>query len=81
MSLTDLDAFLEHARRTPVLESQLKGPLELEALLELAASEGYALSEADVLAALEREESQLSDEELQQRAGVDARKLRSFIPS
>lgn len=81
MSLTDLDAFLEHARHTPALETQLNGPLELEALLELAAAEGYALTEADVLAAQEREEARLSDEELQQRAGVDARKLRSFIPS
>lgn len=41
MSLRDLDAFLEHARRTPELQSQLNGPLELEALLELAAAEGY----------------------------------------
>ena len=81
MSLTDLDAFLEHARQTPALQAQLNGPLELEALLELAASEGYALNEADVLAAQEREEARLSDEELQQRAGIDARKLRSFIPS
>lgn len=81
MSLPDLDAFLEHARRTPGLQAQLNAPLELEELLELAAAEGYVLSEADVLEAQQREEARLSDEELQLRAGVDARKLRSFIPS
>ncbi|MCP9848335.1 Nif11-like leader peptide family RiPP precursor [Cyanobium sp. Morenito 9A2] len=81
MSLDTLDAFLAHARHTPELQEQLNGPLELEALLALAAASGYAISEADVLAAQEREESKLSDWELQERAGTEARKLRSFIHS
>ena len=80
LSLEQLDAFLAHARRSPSLSEQLQQPLELEALLALAAAEGFAVSEADVVAAQAREEESLSDEELQRRAGQDARKLRTFIP-
>ena len=80
LSLEQLDAFLAHARRSPSLIEQLQQPLELEALLALAAAEGFAVSEADVIAAQAREEESLSDEELQRRAGQDARKLRTFIP-
>ena len=80
LSLEQLDAFLAHARRSPSLIEQLQQPLELEALLALAAAEGFAVSEADVVAAQAREEESLSDEELQRRAGQDARKLRTFIP-
>lgn len=81
MSLADLDAFLAHARRTPTLLGQLRQPLELQELLNLAAGAGFAVEEADVLAAQQREESGLSAQELQERAGSDARKLRSFIHS
>jgi predicted ribosomally synthesized peptide with nif11-like leader len=81
VSLPNLDAFLAHARRTPALREQLKQPLELPQLLALAAAEGFAVEEADVLAAQLREESSLSAQELQERAGADARKLRSFIHS
>ena len=80
LSLEQLDAFLAHARRSPSLMEQLQQPLELEALLALAATEGFAVSEADVIAAQAREEESLSGEELQRRAGQDARKLRTFIP-
>lgn len=80
VSLAQLDAFLAHARRTPALQARLAEPLELEAFLALASQEGYAVEERDVLAARERDESQCSAAELQQRAGADARRLRSFIP-
>ncbi len=80
LSLDQLDAFLAHARSSSSLSEQLQQPLELEALLALAAAEGFLVSEADVIAAQAREEESLSDEELQRRAGQDARKLRTFIP-
>ena len=80
MSLAQLDAFLAHARATPALTARLQEPLALEELLELAAAEGFALQEADVIAAQVREEERLSDEELQRRAGAEARRLRTFIP-
>ena len=80
MSLAQLDAFLAHARSTPELAQRLHHPLALEDLLELAASEGFVLQESDVIAAQLREEERLSDEELQRRAGAEARRLRTFIP-
>ena len=80
MSLAQLDAFLAHARATPELAERLQRPLALEELLELAASQGFALQESDVIAAQVREEERLSDAELQRRAGAEARRLRSFIP-
>lgn len=80
MTLDQLDAFLDHARRNPGLQEQLQQPLELEALLALATAEGFAVDEADVIAAQVREEEHLSDQELQRRAGQEARRLRTFIP-
>ena len=80
MSLDQLDAFLAHARQQPALGARLQQPLELNELLELATSEGFSVDEADVIAAQLREETRLSDAELQRRAGEEARKLRHFIP-
>lgn len=79
MSLAQLDAFLAKARRDPELGRRLSEPLELEAFLALAAEAGFALSEADVLAARERQEEALSDAELQRQAGEEARRLRHFV--
>jgi predicted ribosomally synthesized peptide with nif11-like leader len=79
MGLTQLDAFLSHARQSPALRAQLAEPLELPEFLHLARREGFQLEEADVLEAREREEAQQSAAELQQRAGAEARRLRSFI--
>lgn len=81
MSLERLDAFLAHARQSPQLAPQLAEPLELQDFLELACGAGYALKEADVLAAQQRQESSLSDAELQERAGAEGRRLRNFIYS
>ncbi|MDA0290402.1 MAG: Nif11-like leader peptide family RiPP precursor [Cyanobacteria bacterium] len=80
MALKQLDDFLKQARLDPNLTQQLSKPLDLEEFIELAAQAGYDLSEQDVLAAQARQEASLSDQELQQRAGEEARKLRSFIP-
>ncbi|WP_398336439.1 Nif11-like leader peptide family RiPP precursor [Vulcanococcus sp.] len=79
MSLEQLDAFLADARQTPELAAQLAEPLELPAFLELARGAGYALEEADVIAAQQRQEASLSDAELQGRAGAEGRRLRNFI--
>ena len=80
MALKQLDDFLKQARLDPNLAKQLSKPLDLEEFIELAAQAGYGLTEQDVLAAQARQEASLSDQELQQRAGEEARKLRSFIP-
>ena len=79
MSLEQLDAFVRHARQTPELAARLAEPLELPAFLELARGAGYALDEADVIAAQQRQEASLSDAELQERAGAEGRRLRNFI--
>jgi predicted ribosomally synthesized peptide with nif11-like leader len=85
VSLERLDAFLAHARQSPQLATQLATqlaePLELQDFLELARGAGYALEEADVIAAQQRQESSLSDAELQERAGAEGRRLRNFIYS
>ncbi len=80
MSLEQLDAFLAHARGTAALAERLGQPLPLEELLALAAAAGFAVEEADVIAAQLREEQRLSSGELQQRAAQEARRLRTFIP-
>jgi predicted ribosomally synthesized peptide with nif11-like leader len=81
MALDQLDAFMAHANGDQQLRQQLEQPLDLEAFLALARGAGFNLSEQDVLAAQARADSQLSDSELQRRAGEDARRLRSFIPA
>ena len=80
MSLQQLDAFLAHARERPDLAQRLREPLELPELLALALAEGFAMSEDDVIAAQVREEQDLDAAELQRRAGLDARRMRTFIP-
>ncbi len=79
MSLQQLDAFLRHAQLSAPLQEQLRQPLDLSAFLRLASSEGFCVEEADVLEAQQREESHLSDAELQHRAGAEACRLRNFI--
>lgn len=83
MSLEQLDAFLALARRRPDLDRLLHdadNPLDFEAFLALARTEGFNLEEGDVIAAQLRSEEGLSDAELQERAAVEARRLRHFIP-
>ena len=80
VSLQQLDAFLQYARSKPELAERLKTPMDLSDLLRLAAECQFQVEESDVIAAMVREDDQLSDAELQQRAGEEARKLRNFIP-
>ena len=79
MSLEQLDAFLAFARTSSDLQVPLREPLDLEAFLALARGAGYVLTEDDVIAAQVRQDASLSHAELQERAGVEARKLRNFI--
>lgn len=82
MSLEQLDAFLAHASRRPEIDGRLHNrqePLELDAFLALARGAGFDVTPADLLAAQERSEGALSDQELQRRAGEEARRLRHFI--
>ncbi|MFM1800623.1 MAG: hypothetical protein RLZZ117_2901 [Cyanobacteriota bacterium] len=83
MSLEQLDAFLVHAKGDPDLARRLHDPdqpLEITSFLSLAREAGFALDKADVIAAQIREDERRSDEELQQRAGAEACRLRHFIP-
>lgn len=83
MSLEQLDAFLAHARGIPDLDRRLhdhQDPLDLSGFLAMAHAAGFEVEEADVIAAQERQEEELSDAELQRRAGEEARRLRHFIP-
>ena len=79
MSLEQLDAFVAAARHDAALQERLEQPLELPEFLALARGAGYAVDEVDVIAAQARAEQALSDQELQRRAGEEARKLRHFI--
>ncbi len=80
MSLPLLDAFLAHCQSRPELQERLHGGVDLETFLALASEAGFELSENDVIEAQQRAEADLSDEELQRRAGEEARRLRHFIP-
>lgn len=83
MSLNQLDAFLDHARRDPRLRERLQNPsapAELEEFLALARDAGFPLTADDVIAAHQRAEQSLSDAEIQRRALAEARRLRTFIP-
>jgi len=55
MSLEDLDRFLTLRDSDPDLAKALAQPMDLERFLGLAAEHGFALSEADVFAAQQRE--------------------------
>jgi hypothetical protein len=46
----------------------------------LAKAAGFAVEADDLIAAHQRAEAALSDQEIQRRAGQEARRLRTFIP-
>ena len=79
MALADLDQLLEMRRDDPVLAERMAGPLELEELISLAAERGLQVSETDVFAAQQREQSTTSASQLQQQAAQESRRLRHFI--
>lgn len=80
VSLQQLDAFLAHSRSRPELNSHLREGVDLETFLALAREAGFTIDESDVIAAQQRAEADLSDVDLQRRAGEEARRLRHFIP-
>ena len=53
--------------------------MDLERFLGLAAEHGFALSEADVFAAQQRENHARTAAELQQDQATESRRLRNFI--
>ena len=79
MSLEDLDRFLTLRDSDPDLAQALSQPMDLERFLGLAAQQGFALSEADVFAAQQREHQVRTAAELQQEQAVESRRLRNFI--
>ena len=79
MSLEDLDRFLKLRDSEPDLARAFAQPMDLERFLALAAEHGFALSEADVFAAQQREHQVRTAAELQQHQAVESRRLRNFI--
>ena len=79
MSLEDLDRFLQLRDSEPDLARAFAQPMDLERFLALAADHGFALSEADVFAAQQREHQVRTAAELQQHQAVESRRLRNFI--
>ena len=80
VSLEQLDAFLALSRQQPELQARLQDGVDLDTFLALAQAAGFRVDENDVISAQQRAEASLSDEELQRRAGEEARRLRHFIP-
>ena len=79
MSLEDVDRFLTLRDSDPGLAEALAQPMDLEQFLGLAAEHGFALSEADVFAAQQREHHVRTAAELQQDQAAESRRLRNFI--
>lgn len=79
MALADLDQLLAMRGEDPDLAKRMAGPLELEALIALAAERGLQITEADVFAAQQREQSTTPASQLQQQAAQESRRLRHFI--
>ena len=79
MSLENLDRFLTLRDSDPDLAKAFAQPMDLERFLALAADHGFGLSEADVVAAQEREHHARTAAQLQQDQAVESRRLRNFI--
>ena len=79
VSLDQLDAFLAHSRQRSDLQEKLHRGADLDTFLALARDAGFAVEENDVIAAQQRAEADLSEAELQRRAGQEARRMRNFI--
>ena len=79
VSLQDLDRLLERRQQEPILAARLQEPLDLEAFIALAEEFGCTVTEADVLAAQQREQASLSSKDLQSVQAAEARRLRNFI--
>ena len=79
VSLQDLDRFLLFRRQSEELDRRLRSPMELEALVMLAAEYGFSITEDDIFAAQKREQTRRSAEDLQKEQASESRRLRTFI--
>ncbi|MEB3157941.1 MAG: Nif11 family protein [Synechococcus sp.] len=79
MTLADLDQLLALRQQDAGLAERMAGPMDLEELIALAAERGLTISEADVFAAQQREQSSCPSAALQHQAAQDALRLRHFI--
>ena len=79
MALADLDQLLALRVDDAALAEQLKGPLDLEGLIAIAAERGLVVTEADIFAAQQRDQAASSSAQLQREAAQDVRRLRHFI--
>ena len=79
MALADLDQLLAMRGEDSDLAKRMAGPLELEELIALAAERGLQITESDVFAAQQREQSTTPASQLQQQAAQESRRLRHFI--
>ena len=79
MSLQDLDTLLQQRREEQELAKRLSEPVSVETLIELGRQRGLSITEADVISAQLREESDAPSAELQRRMAEESRRLRHFI--
>ena len=79
MSLQDLDTPLQRRREEQELAKCLSEPVSVETLIELGRQRGLSITEADVISAQLREDSDAPSAELQRRMADESRRLRHFI--
>jgi len=79
MSLQDLDTLLQQRREEQELAKRLSEPVSVETLIELGRQRGLSITEADVISAQLREDSDAPSAELQRRMAEESRRMRNFI--
>ena len=79
MSLQDLDTLLQQRLEEQELAKRLSEPVSVETLIELGRQRGLSITEADVISAQLREDSDAPSAELQRRMAEESRRLRHFI--
>ena len=79
MSLQDLDNLLNQRQEEQELATLLSEPVSVETLIELGRQRGLSITEADVISAQLREDTDAPSAELQRRMADESRRLRHFI--
>ena len=79
MSLQDLDNLLNQRQEEQELAKLLSEPVSVETLVELGRQRGLSITEADVISAQLREDTDAPSAELQRRMADESRRLRHFI--
>ena len=79
MSLQDLDTLLQRRHQEQELAKRLSEPVSVETLIELGRQRGLSITEADVISAQLREDSDAPSADLQRRMADESRRLRHFI--